>query len=70
MKGSSSVFVASDSAREDDVSREKGGSFGVMGAQVSIFQQIDHSSLTGLLKSQQGRCLETEDSVLIRVTEG
>ena len=52
--GGSSEFFASDSAGKGDVSWEEGDSLGVGGAEVGIFEEVDHSCFTCLLESEQG----------------
>ena len=52
--GSGSEFFASDSAGKGNVSWEQSESLGMMSAKVGVFEQVDHSGLTGFLESKQG----------------
>jgi len=59
-----STFTA-DSTCQLDVLRHDGYSFGVNGAQVSVFEKTDEICLTGLLQSHDGRALEAQISLEI-----
>ena len=48
-----SEFIASDSAGKSNICREDSHSLGVMGAEVGVFVEVDHSSFTCFLESKQ-----------------
>ena len=57
--------LATDSAGKLDVLRHDGDSLGVDGGQVGIFEKPNKVSLSSLLKSQDGRSLESQVSLKI-----